>query len=210
LRLIIQECFGISTYSKYPEEKYAWLFGEEAKTFGKQWSQDFIRKCEDSEKIFPIKTHEVPPLEDTSSIIYIARDGRDACVSLSRLWGTPLRIVVGGIVTKIVDGGRPVATIGSWSEHWQAWRSRLRESDKVIRFEQMLTKPDRIAKEIAPMFGLKAPLYKFTNKFEYWRSRDPHFFRSGRIGSWKDEFTLRDEKIFWEEHGWAMRELGYS
>ncbi|MEA5472263.1 glycosyltransferase family 2 protein, partial [Spirulina sp. 06S082] len=39
---------------------------------------------------------------------------------------------------------------------------------------------------------------------------EPKLFRRGKIGGWQDEMPLDLHNLFWEYHGEAMREVGYS
>jgi hypothetical protein len=203
LRLIIERCFDIPTYSVYPERKLTWLFGERSNSLGEKWCSEKHLELKNSEELYCIKTHQI--IEDDSPILYIARDGRDACTSLGRFWGLPVRRII--TANKIKIGA---VSIGSWSEHVQYYLPKLKANPGlIIKYEYMLTSPDRVAEKISSFMQTETRC-KFSNDFAELHKKEPKMFRGGRIGDWLGEFGSEDSDLFWRRHGKAMRLLGYA
>jgi hypothetical protein len=203
LRLIIERCFEIPTYSVYPERKLDWLFGERAISLGENWCPEKHQELKNDDDLYCIKTHQV--IEDDSPIIYIARDGRDACASLGHFWELPVQQI---ITAKKINIG--TVSIGSWSEHFLSYLPKFKtNSSSIIKFEDMIESPDLIANLIS--FYLKTkPIREYENNFAELQSKQPAMFRKGKAGSWREEFSREEENVFWHRHGEAMRLLGYA
>lgn len=160
-----------------------------------------------------VKTHDVPR-NDEHPAIYIVRDGRDALVSYAHyaLREPPqpgdarpdsflemLRVLIES------DG-----YFGGWGPNVTAWSSRKAPTE-VIRFEELIVDPVSVAERALGRLGLRPERTGATlPSFAELRQAAPAFFRSGRVGSHKDEMPRELEDLFWTRHGGAMRRHGYS
>jgi len=214
LRLIIEQCFGLKTYTKYANEKTESLSPDEI--------TDDFEKLRNSEEIFCIKTHELP--EDDSRVLYVIRDGRDAFVSLSYYYGgMPLdHIINAGFISmyeneyieEITDESgkitkHPDRVITNWSDHVTGWYSNIVKNGFIIRYEDMVQRPD-IVLSILESCLRRERKCNYSNNFNDLHLRQPRMFREGRIGSWKKEFTSQQEELFWDKHGKVMTMMNYT
>jgi len=199
LRQIIKDCFEIPSYSKYKEPELEFLFGKEAAKFSELWniaSLEQYQRCRRGKELFVVKTHEIP--FDDSPAIFVVRDGRDAVTTLSRFWATP-------IANMIVGQG---CVFGTWSGYYYAWQPKKRPKTIIVRYEDMVTQPQKVVADIAPMLGCE-PKRPFVDKYEQNKGQWPQLF-NGTMGIWQEEMTEADLELFWQCHGDVMKELGYE
>jgi len=199
LRQIIRDCFDIPPYSKYTEPELEFLFGSEVLKFGIGWrdaSFEQYCRCHNSNKLFVIKTHEIPI--DDSPAIFIVRDGRDAVTALCRFWTIPIASAIVG----------QSCVFGGWSDYYRAWQPKKRPKTILVRFEDMIEDPNMIARDIAPMLGCE-PKRPYVDDYEEKGKSWPQLF-NGRTGIWREDMTEKDLELFWRCHGEVMAELGYE
>ncbi|MDD4890976.1 MAG: sulfotransferase domain-containing protein [Phycisphaerae bacterium] len=199
LRQILKDSFGITCYSKYPEPELESLFpGGDA----------FIKKCQrdpymsfeylrqQKEATF-IKTHDLP--EDDHPALFVIRDGRDAVCSLSNFWWLPL--------DQAITGQR--CMFGSWSAYWHAWAPTERPNTAVIRFEDMVERPNEIVlPQLEQALG-REPLAEYIDDFAEKQKEFPYLFKD-RVGVWKKQMSESDLTLFDKCHGDLNRRLGYE
>jgi len=199
LRQILKDCFDIPTVSMYDEPDLEYLFGKESLEFSRKLAENPIIRFEYHRSLPEtkfIKIHELP--FDDSPALYVIRDGRDCITAAGHFWNTPIRFITAGC------GNR----FGAWSEHYYAWNPEKRPNTKIIRFEDMVLKPDDIAKDVGEFIG-KAPLRPYVDDFEENKKKWPQLFHD-RIGCWKKRMSKKDLAYFWKCHGSLMKELGYE
>ncbi|NQT78522.1 MAG: sulfotransferase domain-containing protein [Bacteroidetes bacterium] len=182
---------------------------------------------------FPIlKSHELPHdilpycVPDVK-IIYMIRDGRDACVSAAHHRSdlvAPGSDYYGNLKQAIQ------ASLGSyfggWSKNVEEW---MKISHKVIFFEDLVKNPIEITEQLRDVLDLPEPDTAKLPTFESQREGKAHFggsarpqlsdeekddfnkkfFRKGAIGGWKEEMPEELQLLFWEKHGQTMEKIGY-
>lgn len=154
-----------------------------------------------AERVF-IKTHAPP--RDAEPAIYIVRDGRAAAVShfhflAARGEPRPMRAVIAG------DG----SAAGSWSGHLSAWQPQTRPGTLLLRFEDLVARPDGAIAAMSDFLGVP-PRAIWRNPLEEMSAVDGTFFRGGSNARNMAELSPADEALFWDLHGAWMRRLGYG
>jgi hypothetical protein len=154
-----------------------------------------------AERVF-IKTHAPP--RDAEPAIYIARDGRAAVVSLFHFLAArgeprPMRAVIAG------DG----SDAGLWSRHLSAWQPESRTGTLLLRFEDLVARPERPIAALSDFLGVP-PRAAWRNPLGEMTALDGAFFRGGSNARNLAELSPADETLFWDLHGAWMRRLGYD
>lgn len=171
------------------------------------------------------KSHFLPRKE-YRRVIYIARDGRDALVSLwhyhKALTGEELDF------EEMVE--LPINKFGTWSEHIMAWTDNPYDADfLILKYEDLLEDGSVQLKRICGFLGLNksdeeinrvieanqfTSLKEKENKFGFghgqknWKTDKP-FFRRGEMESFKDEMPPEAIVKFNDIHMEAMKKLAY-
>lgn len=174
------------------------------------------------------KTHElpslVPDLKDDDFVIYLVRDGRDAFVSNSFYGKNFLKSEASlDEITHHQIMANDGAFFGGWSNNVAQWSKR---ANLIIRFEDLTTQPEYYLGKIAAMLQLSEPDTSKIKSFTELKNSIPkygsgskkgnqkdfvqHFFRKGKIGSYKTEMSTAYQKLYWRMHGRVMKQLGYS
>lgn len=196
LRMILLDVFGINSHSKYNEKELKWLFGKQAETWSNGYSYITYRRMrEDKNHVWFIKTHEIP-IDDSPAIVII-RDGRDACIGLSRFWNLPIRD------TMIAQS----SWFGTWGGFYTMWDALKRPNTLLVKYEDMRSDPDKEAERIGE-FIAKKPERKFNNRLVEGRKQFAQLFRP-TIADHNKEMNPDDEALFLRMYGDTMREYGY-
>lgn len=218
-RIVAYIALGLNTYSVYNDDVFAYagicdIIGQLKFDRAKLWDY------RNSDSVMLVKTHgSERPYEnarflDGCRAIYIARDGRDAITSFAyyqkqvgkffgenALDGDTLSRAVNLMINKsYVRGG--------WCDHVITW---LKRNPVIVKFRDMVADP--LAAVSAALDALSVPYTIQDNHiptFTELHQMYPQFFRSGRIGGWKDAMTDKQHERFWSIHGTAMRALGYT
>ncbi|NQW08894.1 MAG: sulfotransferase domain-containing protein [Alphaproteobacteria bacterium] len=169
-------------------------------------------------------------LEHSMGAIYIVRNVFDVTVSLARHYGTSMDDAVEGI-------GRPtmhtpttsaavVQHLGRWCDHYRSWMSVPGFEPLVLRYEDLRAKPFKQFSKIAKFLKLPANpdrvkrAIRFSNFDEVSRQEQRHgftervredqtFFRTGKVGGWRQHLTEAQVARLIDVHGEVLRELGY-
>jgi hypothetical protein len=154
-----------------------------------------------TERVF-IKTHAPP--RDAEPAIYVVRDGRAALVSLFHFLAArgeprPMRAVIAG------DG----SDAGSWSGHLSAWQPPTRRRTLLLRFEDLVARPDLAIAALSDFLGMP-PRAAWRNPQEEMSALDGAFFRGGSNARNVAELSPANEALFWGLHGAWMKRLGYD
>jgi len=200
IRQILKDSFGIDTFSKYLEPELDTLFPG-ADMFRNKLGHDpastleYLRRRKNS-AVF-IKTHELP--DDDGPAIFVIRDGRDAVCSLSNFYWIP-------VASAITGQG---VIFGSWSAYYYAWDPETRPNTLVVRFEDMVERPNEV---VLPQLeqSLKRPILKeYVDDFAEKQKQYPYLFKD-RVGAWRDIMSESDLALFDKCHGDLNRRLGYE
>lgn len=215
LRILLKEVYGIYTWEGYGAESPKKVLAEN-------------RSCK--VPLF-IKTHELPnkteiPHKHMKSI-YLIRDGRDAMVSMAYHRS---QIVNPGsnyefnLRTVILS---PFGTsFGGWSQHIVSWS---KHADIIIRFEDLISHPEKELQKLEQKIGLpqgdysKIPTFSDLKKKKYFigsgntnlseatqQKRREQFFRSGKVNAWKENISKSLIQVLYQKHGEVLKQQGYA
>jgi hypothetical protein len=219
-RILLKQCFGITTYSIYPDHALA----------EQQNIRHFLRETvghvglftpdaspAQDESAVVVKTHELPLGEKPA--IYVVRDGRDSLVSYAHFIQTfekrsDLQDTGKGVRHILRDLITYRGSFGGWGDHVLAWHKRTAPT-AVVKFEDLVqsSEPWDVVQSALGEIGYPSPdlvANRSVPTFQELRGQLPSFFREGRVGSWRDEMTESLHEVFWEHYGEAMNVLGYE
>ena len=182
--------------------------------------REIVKHAPDS--IF-VKTHcallnwhgfPVIDLELTAGAIYIVRNPLDIIASFAAHSGLTLDQIV-GVMNKpdhVLPGVKTQVPhlIGSWSQHVLSWTARPNAALHVMRYEDMVARPEETFGGLAKFLGLNPPAdrldralefssfdtlqtFEETEGFSERTDRQERFFRAGKSGGWRDE--LNDDQV---------------
>ena len=222
-RLLLHHQYGVKTYSLYNDPLFDQIGAADA--IGHERLPAPLPELEADGKIHFVKTHDLP-LDDKPAI-YLVRDGRDSVVSFARYlrsftrprgrWGKLANFVRERILGQILFQRTLKEVIvkshrfGGWSENVFGWLRQPVGRTALVRYEDLVADPVGVLrKAIAELhIGLK-PISNHVPSFEELHAQWPTFFRKGQVGAWREEMPDRLQRLFWEKHGDAMRQLGYA
>ena len=198
--------------------------------------ETFARSFPDS--VF-VKTHNmvgtaegVPlvTMEVTAGAIYVVRNPLDVVLSAADHFGLSLD----DAITMMADPGAGTLTdatnvfevYGSWSMHVASWTAGGEGGPLVVRYEDMLEKPQGTFGGIARFLGLKPPRPRLDKAIRFssfnvlkeqeqrdgFQERSVHsggFFRVGRSGQWRKVLSEQQVGRMVEAHREQMQRFGY-
>ncbi|KKN83505.1 hypothetical protein LCGC14_0297430 [marine sediment metagenome] len=171
--------------------------GSAAMEFGTNWGAELYERTISGPEWVGLKTHEY--LLDSNPVIWIVRDGRDACAGLARYWDMSVRDVMVGL--------SPSGLLyGTWATSYHVWYPPGRANRIMVRFDDILERPEMVIEQVANLLSIK-PIGKFVNRFKEGHKNNPGLF-SGR-GKDHSNFEHNDWELFWRINGSVMKELGY-
>ncbi|MEM7178437.1 MAG: sulfotransferase domain-containing protein [Pseudomonadota bacterium] len=171
------------------------------------------------------------PAALTHSAIYILRDPRDMVLSYADHWGIPVERAAAQIADKrnqIQANAKSVTQfLGSWSTHVEGWAKAREFRTIVVRYEDMLTQPDKEFARILTHIG--APVEakglaqaverssfstlardEASNGFSERGPQQETFFRSGTSGGWRSTLPPDLAAQIWQDHRSVMRRYKYT
>lgn len=171
------------------------------------------------------------PKRLTAGAIYILRNPLDVAISYSHHLGKSIDQVI-----DLMDNpgaGTPntrtnvYQLLRTWSEHAESWTARRDLGPlHVVRYEDLLSEPERSFSALAAFLGLKPTRERLLEAIrncrfeELRRSEGAHgfkersrfaerFFREGRAGQWREVLSAAQLRRLTQAHGAAMRRFGY-
>jgi hypothetical protein len=116
--------------------------------------------------------------------------------------------------------------LGSWSEHVESWTARPSSGLHVVRYEDMLDKPQATFGGIAAFLGLKPPRERLERAiarssfkvlqdkerrhgFKEKSEKAERFFREGRAGQWRKLLGPEQIDRVVSAHSHQMQRFGY-
>lgn len=167
--------------------------------------------------------------------LYLLRDPRDVAVSLSHHNGKPIATTIETLVSaQSRMGGRRgggdvqlAQTLLDWSGHVRSWTEQRDVPVKVIRYEDLradtsgvLTAtldflgiaagPDAVNRAVAHTDLAELQQQERRSGFvERNLTSSAPFFRSGKIGAWREVLTEEQARTIEAAHGEVMRQFGY-
>ena len=186
-----------------------------------------------------VGTHKFTTRQNTKGAIYLVRDPRDVLVSYSHHLGLKYEKTF-DILSSPLSFEYPASKsykaknykyslIGSWSNHYNSWKTYKSCEVLIVKYEEMLSDPAgtfyKILEYLDKIDDVKIDSEKFKKSLEQTEFKELQkmekiqgftekgmgdlFFREGKMGSWKKDVDLKIikkiEKIFKKE----MVELGY-
>jgi hypothetical protein len=166
-------------------------------------------------------------LEKFPKSIYIVRDYRDVLVSYYHYHlGTG---EFNGNFSEYIRKVNELHPFGSWKDHTGkalAFRKTNPEKILFLRYEDLLRHPEKEIEKIISFAGIQPKrsvkeiisLTDFTalqntekkSGSEFMDRSGKNFFREGRSGSWKDNFSKEDLDFVMMSNGKILKELGYE
>ena len=186
-----------------------------------------------------VKTHscigllaEYPTIPEvfTEGGLYMVRDPRDVCVSYAHHCQMSIDETIDFML-------KPAATInhdtryhalGTWEEHVKTWVDKdIAFPRHIVRYEDMVNEPKKTFSRVVEFLGWDVDkdlvdksiegteFSKLKHQEEKYGFREQshsgaHFFRKGKIGSWKDEMTDKQVKRLTDAFAETMKPLGYE
>lgn len=205
LRIILQNLFGLETYSVYRLEGEQ-LADPSADALGqapylpRDWRERLTEQASTAAAL--IKTHGPP--EPCGKAVYLVRDGYAAIDSYYHYhkrfsFEQPS-------LTEVIAGA---CQFGSWSEHFRAWNPQARTQTLFLRYEQLVSRPQECIPRLADFLQVQ-PQTGALPTFAELKQRWPAFFRRGKDSAFLQEWTPAQLALFNELHGAVMTELGYE
>lgn len=186
-----------------------------------------------------VKTHnqnnvafgvDLIPAHYTRGAIYIIRDPRDMIISYASHLGVSLDQAIMGMNNTDnatnADAQNVHQYLGRWSDHVSGWTRTKKFPVAVIRYEDMLQRPEKAFATVIRRLGMpidKPRLRKAIDfsSFDKLRGQEDQtgfiensrkqerFFRKGTSGQWRDELTPDQIAQIESDHGKIMRRHGY-
>lgn len=176
--------------------------------------------------------HGVPLItpDFTAGAVYIVRNPLDVVISLSDHYGMPIDQGV-EMMTDVeaysAETDRKLPDyLSSWSNHVTSWQAMEKSRRHIMRYEDMLYKPEQTFGALAKFLGLKPPkerlrrAIKFSS-FDASRKQEDEkgfnersdkaekFFRVGKAGQWKTTLTPDQIEKIVTAHRDVMKEFKY-
>ena len=178
------------------------------------------------------KAFDIPLItpEFTAGAIYIVRNPLDVVISLSDHYGMSIDRgveMMNDLEAYSAETDRKLADyLSSWSNHVTSWQTMDKRARHILRYEDMLYKPEKTFGALAKFLGLKPPkdrlkrAIKFSS-FETSRNLEAEkgfnersdkaekFFRVGKAGQWKTMLSPEQVEKIVTAHYDVMKEFRY-
>ena len=173
----------------------------------------------------------------SKAVIYIVRDPRDVAVSYSIFRGENLDKTVKIMcsentpctVNKTANGFYNIEVLGSWKQNYLSWKNSLPNIPKIIiRYEDLIFNCgytfNRLISFLSDILNFKIDidqinfsiensdfntLSKMENEFGFPEAKNGKFFRSGKIGDWKNYLSKDNINNIENYCQNEMKELNY-
>jgi len=232
-------CLGdslASWYEKLSGRKVTEMTAPETAALRPKVHEAFTRAFPDS--VF-VKTHNILGLshgqpminlEVTAGAIYVLRNPLDVVLSLADHFGLPLDEAIDmmedPLAGTLADERNVYEFYGSWSQHVASWTGRAEGARLVVRYEDMLAKPQGTFLQIARFLGLNPPRPRLEKAIRFssfgvlrqqeeqagFRERSVHserFFRVGQAGQWRRRLAAAQVERLVAAHREQMERFHY-
>lgn len=177
--------------------------------------------------------HGIPTItpEFTAGAIYVIRNPLDVAVSYAHHYGDSHDNTINAMAADdrimLPHLNQIHQMFGSWSSHVRSWTRAPGLECHVMRYEDMILKPEKTWRALIKYLGLplEMPRLKKAIKFSSFKvlatqekeggfvdavaADNRVFFRKGKTGSWRKELTADQAKRLIDDHGEVMAEHGY-
>jgi len=191
-----------------------------------------IIKAHDAYKTLPDGRHLFPS-PATKAAVYLLRNPLDVLVSYAHHNGQSIEKTIKAMNnadhTLSYKKNNALSQLphflGTWSHHVQSW-TEIPSFTYVIRYEDLHQKPLDTFKKAAEAIGLNKSTERIkkaieATSFDNLQKQEqekgfherPHssssFFRSGKLGSWRESLTEKQAGAIIEKHSVMMKRYGY-
>ncbi len=166
----------------------------------------------------------------TAGAIYVVRNPLDVVVSMADHFGVSLDAAIARLgdstaATETTDE-HAAEFHSDWSTHVESWTGRNNPGLHIMRYEDMLDRPNRSFRQLAAFLGLSPPndrlhkAVKFSSfatlkaqerqtGFKERSEFSPAFFRAGRKQQWRDALSSSQIESIVARHHAQMQRFGY-
>ena len=166
----------------------------------------------------------------TAGAIYVVRNPLDVAISFSHHMSETIdtsieQMARDGLETPINEKS-VYEVYGSWSQHVESWTRKPHRTIYVMRYEDMLTDPEKTFGALATHLLLKPSPEQLReaidlSSFDKLQKQEEEtgfrekpekaekFFRAGTSGQWKKELTEAQTEQIIADHGPQMKRFGY-
>jgi hypothetical protein len=186
-----------------------------------------------------VKTHNAHAMDQgvplvnmgvTAGAVYLVRNPLDVAISLAHFSNVSIDRAIEEMATPGfgVNSTRNYVRVvwGSWSEHVGSWAARAHPAFLVVRYEDLVAKPEASFGSIARHLMMTPDHEQLVRaialtRFDRLRDNEavagfnerPHdienFFREGRAGQWRERLTADQVARVVKAHHPLMRRFGY-
>lgn len=170
------------------------------------------------------------PAHYTRGAIYIIRDPRDMVISYASHLGMGVDRAIEGMNTvdnaTAADEKNVHQFLGRWSDHVTSWTRSKKFAVTVIRYEDMLERPEKTFGTVIRRVGMPVEKDRLAKAIEFSSfdklrgqeeetgfvensEKQERFFRKGTSGQWREELTPDQVARIEADHGRVMRKYGY-
>lgn len=161
--------------------------------------------------------------------LYLVRDPRDVAVSLAHHLSTGLDQAIGLMTDETCQGGGDIMIrylLGDWAGHVTGWTRQCLIPTKVVRYEDLCHDTAAIVEDVACFLGgtvtepeirravahsdlKELQRQEAAHGFRESRPGQVRFFRSGRVGEWREALTPAQLRVIEERFAPVMEKWGY-
>ena len=167
----------------------------------------------------------------TAGAIYVVRNPLDVAVSYAHHYQVSYDRAAEALCTKNfmlpAHAGQAVQYLGDWSSHVRSWTQAPGLTCHVMRYEDMVEKPQKTFSKLIRFIGLpreddrvrKAIRFSSFGELARQESKDgfvearpdgsSRFFRQGKKGGWRENLAQEQVDRIVDAHGDLMGEMGY-
>jgi hypothetical protein len=169
-------------------------------------------------------------MEHTAGAIYVIRNPLDVTISFSHHYGCTIDEAIKSMATPELQTENSdrfsYEIYGSWSEHVRSWTLNAHRGLHVVRYEDLLTAPQKSFSGVLNFLGLKVTQQRLDKAIELSSFRAlqeqekrqgfkektevaEKFFREGKAGQWKTLLTQKQIDAVVAAHQEQMARFGY-
>ncbi len=186
-----------------------------------------------------VKTHniraqakgvELVPAAITRSAVYVMRNPLDMVLSYARHYSLDIadaaRAIGNSDNVALADANTVTQFLGSWSDHVKSWTIKAPYPTLVLKYEDMLAKPEQSFTELVAHMGMPVEKDRLERAIRFssfkelvsqeaktgFGEKSPSadkFFGKGTSGHWRDELDPAIAKIIRRDHKTLMKKYGY-
>lgn len=190
-----------------------------------------------------LKTHEaytknasnqfIHAPEASQAVLYFVRNPLDVCLSWANHCGISTDRSIQQMAhsqwlagKKAIGNSQYAQQTLSWSQHVLTWTQQADMPCLVMRYEDMLAKPEKTFSQAVSFLGLEYSMQQIEKALRFSRfdqlkqqeqqsgfaekpDKSKAFFRQGKANAWQNELTEVQVQRLLESHGAVMQTFGY-